>query len=225
MESCLQKPWLLTGQEMSMRAIDWFDWKTDRLLVWKRSKHGTLVLHRSLLSCSCWCPADFAIINVYLHCLNSLFFRMFLWNFYSSSKKNLTTRHHFVCKLSLGSKVRTCQIHQHVSLQYFRFLLFISSRYRENMFMPDLVLYTACFLCVCFYFWSSIKYWILSLLLLTLFALVQLGLVFLFVPSFWSESNWASLSNRQNCQLGSFCDICGLWRFCLHFRKAAKFAG
>ena len=38
------------------------------------------------------------------------------------------------------------------------------------------------------------------------------------------ESTWPSLSKRQNCQVGSFCDICELWRFCLHFLKAGKFA-
>ena len=75
---------------------------------------------------------------------------------------------------------------------------------------------------------ESIKCWILSLLLLTLyaasFALVQLGLIFSLVPSFWSEITWPSLSRRQNYQLGPFCEICELWRFCLHFGRARKFA-
>ena len=62
-------------------------------------------------------------------------------------------------------------------------LSFSLARYRENMSKSDLVLYTAFFICVCvcfFYFWPSIKPWIVSLFLLTLFAssfpLVQLGL-------------------------------------------------
>ena len=31
-----------------------------------------------------------------------------------------------------------------------------------------------------------------------------------FLPAFLSESTWPSLSKRENCQLGSFFDICEL---------------
>ena len=108
---------------------------------------------------------------------------------------------------------------------------FSLTRNRKNMFKSDLVFYTVGFCCCCcfvfFCFWPSIS-WILSLFLLTLFAssfaLVQLRLIFSFVPSFWSESIWLSFSKKQNCQLGTFCDICQLWIFCFHFRKAGNFA-
>ena len=53
------------------------------------------------------------------------------------------------------------------------------------------------------HFGPLIKYLILSLLLLTLFAslaLIQMGLIFSIVPSLWSESTWPSSSKRQSCQ-------------------------
>ena len=64
--------------------------------------------------------------------------------------------------------------------------------------MSDLVLYTV-------FFTSDHKYNLEPFsLLASSFALVQLGLIFSFVPSFLSESTWPSLSKRQNYQLGSF---------------------
>ena len=83
----------------------------------------------SMLYCSCWGSAHFAI-NVYLHCLSPLSFRMFLCDFCSSrtannadcfftSKTNLMACRHFVCELSWRS------FHHQVSLQDFCFFFFI----------------------------------------------------------------------------------------------------
>ena len=129
------------------------------------------------------------------------------------------------CLQTVMKKQGTWQVQQ-VSLQYFWFLFV----WQDIVKICSSVTWSCMILWFVFYFWPSIKSWILSLLLLTLFAnssftLVQLGLIFSFVPSFWSESTWPSLSKRQNCQLGLFCDICEPWRLCLHFCKARKFAG
>ena len=65
----------------------------------------------------------------------------------------------------------------------------------------------------CFFFFFYFKIvLILSLLLLTLFAsslaLVQLGLMFLMCCYFGQKALGPPCRKRQNCQLGSFCDIC-----------------
>ena len=108
-----------------------------------------------------------------------------------------------------------------------------TSRYRFNistscsLFLQDIVkicssLTWSCILC--FLLLTINKILNPFSLLASSFALVQLGLIFSFVPSFLSESTWPSLSKRQNYQLGSFCDICELWRFCfIHFCKSGKF--
>ena len=166
-----------------MGALDWFDWKTDGLLFRKCSKHGTLVFLHTLPSTLIY------TVKIYcsLGCSFETFARSNNAECFFTSKTDLTARRHFVCKLSWRSKVRV-KFTSRYCFNISGFFFFGKIAWKYVQVWLGLV-YSVCVVVV--YFWRSIKSWNLSLLLLTLFAssfaLVQLGLIFLFVPSFWSD--------------------------------------
>ena len=142
---------------MSMGAIDWLDWKTDWLLVCKRLKHGTWVLHRLVPVDALQTLSSTFIYNIKIHCPLECSFETFAGlnnaECVFTSKTNATARRHFVCELSWRSQF-TNRYRLNVSSSSFSL-----TRYRENMFKSYLVLYTFFF----FYFWPSIKSCVLSL--------------------------------------------------------------
>ena len=132
--------------------LNWWDRKcrrevlidsTEGLLVLKRSKHGTLVLHR----CCLVAVEALQTFHCPLECSLKTFFRPNNAKCFFTSKSNLTLRHE-EARYVLSSPAGIASI----------FLLsFCLAGYRENMFKYDLVLYTVFF--ISFIFFTSNHQW------------------------------------------------------------------
>ena len=183
---------------MSMGAIDWLK---DRWTVGLKTLKTWQVCVASMLSWSCWGSAEF-VTKVYLDYLHSSYSRSSnnAERFFKS-KTNLTASCHFVF--------------QRYSARYVP----SSSRYCLNIYtfasfakMPWKYVQFRLLKCV-FRFKANLKKFLSCCLLLfaSLFALIKLGHYFIFlyflIVIILVRSTWPASSKKQNCQLGSLCDL------------------